>query len=479
MVRLRGVVTVVAVGVALAIATGCAGSVPSIALPSASGNPPVSVPPADEPVPGGSPVVGPSAAVSLPPVAEPSPSVSAVPPRPPSPRPTAVPTTWSEPEVVRSGECAGLSALIDAAGDRHVAAVCDGGIRYLASSARGAWTETPFIPPVNRVELDPILALDGDELWVAYSRLAPVDGGCGDDGLDDIGVYTRFRHLPSGTWSEPVQIGGRADRVQAFRVVDGVRHLTITTDNGAGPIYYETQAGPVVSQVMIPEAISTTLRVGDDGYARVAWTTGHALRYARIDGAHLSTITVAGTDRTYLQAPSLVLGPGDRAYLLWLQNTDGGGGCAGPESGPLDGVYVATDAGGRWTSTRLSARPSQGSLSLDAATGRLDAVVSNEGTMTRYSSRDGASWTSSRIPGTTAMGSPVVRVDPTTGRLGLFVIPWSDSSGIVASQGPEDARVSPPETDYHVGDRACARARQPALPVPNWRSPASPSPGMM
>ena len=360
------------------------------------------------------------------PITLPSETVSPTPHASPRPAPAAV-AAWSKPALIRRGPCSSLTAAIDTAGHYHVAAVCDGGIRYLTSDDGKAWKETSFVPPIDRLEVDPQLTLDGDTVYLAYNRLAPTDGGCGDDGLRDIGVYTRSRHLPNGSWSSPVRVGGKADRVQSFRVDDGVLHLTITTDDGSGPLYYESQAGLVVSELLIPNAVSTSLRVGDDGHPRIAYATGHAIRYARVDGGKLAIETVAATDNTNLTSPSLVLGPGDRAYMIWTQTTDGGGGCVSPEPGPLDGLYFGTDASGRWTTTRLSRTPGEASLTLDLSSGRVEVVVKNGPLLTEFSSVDGDSWASRKIPGTESMGNAVIRANPNTHGNGIFALKWDEN----------------------------------------------------
>jgi hypothetical protein len=206
-------------------------------------------------------------------------------------------------------------------------------------------------------------------------------------------------------------------------VSDGVIHLTVIANESAGPLYYESQSGPNIAKVLIPDAVTTSLRVGDDGHARVAFATGHAIRYARADGTKLSTTTVAASTETYLQSPSLVLGPGDHAYMVWTQNADGGGGCAGPDPSPVDGVYFATDASGSWKTTRLTATPGEASLTLDPSSGRLEVVV-NDGTLTQYESAGGNEWTSTEMPGTTGLINPLIRQNPVTGSVNVMALDY-------------------------------------------------------
>ena len=360
------------------IAAACSAATPSSPVPSPTASTTVTIP---------------TAAPS--PTSTPQPTAAAS--ETPAPTPSSVAASWSKPTVISKGECDNLTATIDPVGRYHVAAVCNERIRYLTSADGIDWIETSFVPPLRRLESDPQLALDGDRLYLAYSLLAPKDGGCGASGLTDVGVYTRWIKPPNGSWSDPVRIGAIGDRVQSFRVADGVQHLTVTAGDGGGPLYYESQSGSNFSKVAIPGAVTTSLRVGDDGHARIAYATGHAIRYARVSGTQLSITTVAVETETFLKWPSLVLGPGDHAYLVWSQDTFGEGGCAGPDPGPLDGIYFATDASGRWKTTRLTKMPAQPSLTLDPATGRIEVVLTDENGMTQYESTGGDQWTSTTI----------------------------------------------------------------------------------
>jgi hypothetical protein len=404
-----------ALAAVLTIATGCAATPASIAPP-----------------PGGSVAVVPGSSVGDDLGLSPEPSPLPPPTTPtvhPSPPPTPAPITWSKPTLIRQGECGDMTAAIDSAGRYHVAAVCDGGIRYLTSSDGIDWKETSFVQPIDRLEVGPQVTLDGDTVYIAYTRLAPVDGGCGDDGLEDLGVYTRSRNLPDGTWTDPVRVGHKGDHLQSFRVANAVLHLTVSSQDGAGPIFYESQNGPVFTEVLIPHAVSTSLRIGDDGHPRIAYATGHSIRFARVDGAKLVVKTVAASDETNLMGPSLVLGPGDRAYMVWMQTTDGGGGCVGPDPGPLDGVYFGTDASGAWKTTRLSPEPNGASLTLDPSSGRIDVVIPDGPHLTRFSSFGGTTWTSARIAGTAGMYAGAIRVNPLTHGLSLFTFD-ADDTGI-------------------------------------------------
>ncbi len=308
--------------------------------------------------------------------------------------------------------------------------MCKDSISYLVSVDGRSWTETVFDPPAHRFEVEPQLAVDGDTVYLAYSRLAPSDGGCGDDGLRDVGVYVRSRHLPGGAWSKPHRVGREGDRLQTFRVVDGVFYLTITAADGES-VLYESQSGGTVSRIRIPKAIGASVRVGDDGHARIAYSTGGSIRYARVNGGRLSIKTIAKSDKTSLVEPSLVLGAGDRAYVMWTQTTyPPGSGCAGPDPGPLDGTYVGTDASGHWVSKRITRSTGETAFTIDPSTGRLHALVDTD-SMTYYTGTVGKHLTPKKLASTKNMGNAVIRMDP-TGRLVVFAIRWEKGIYVIS-----------------------------------------------
>ena len=316
-----------------------------------------------------------------------------------------------------------MSAAIDESGRSHVAALCDGGIRYLTSIDRISWDQVSFVPGIDTFDVDPRVAVDGTTVYVASSLLAPEDGGCGDDGLRDVGVFVRSRATSDSAWSDPIRIGSEGDRVQAFRVANGVIHLTVTNDDGRST-FYQSKSASGSTRIGIPDAISTSLRVGDDDRARIAYVTDHAIRYGVVEGKALTTTTIAETSKTFFRRPSLILGPGDRGAIVWTQTTDSGGGCVGPEPGPLDGTYVAIEGASGWSVQRITKSQGQTSLTLDPDSGRTEAVVAggtDAGVVLFTKTRD--DWASEEIPadvGGGYVGYPVLRHDPATGALVLF-----------------------------------------------------------
>ena len=205
--------------------------------------------PAASGAPSGSPVVvssdGPAESpVPSAPLASPDPSPSTpVPSADPTASPTPVPATsrvWTKPVAVAGLDgCSSVVAAIDGSGTRHLAATCGeaGALRYATSRDGTAWTVTKLAPPAGRRELDPQLAFSGSTLYLAVTRVALEEGGCGDDGLADLGVWVRSRSLPSGDWSEPTRIGVAGDHLQAFRTSGSTLHATVSNE-ADGKIHY-------------------------------------------------------------------------------------------------------------------------------------------------------------------------------------------------------------------------------------------------
>ncbi len=382
---------------ALIFATIACSASPAI---SPSANPPSPTPPAPSGEP--SPVTSPSAAPSGP--VKPSPSARPVDP---------VVATWSKPQTVGPpGQCQELSVVIDSAGGRHIAAACDARIHYSVQAGRD-WNTTEFKPPAKRDEYDPQLAFDGGLLYLAYTRIAVEEGGCGDSGLRDVGVFYRTRSLPDGAWSEPRQLGAVADHIQSFRVVDGTIHATVSNE-ADDQTYYETLEGTALKRHEIPKATGdVALRIGDDGRARVAYEADGALWYGTFTGADLATKKIPGSDNGY--GPVLVLGAASEPYLLWHRGYHGAG-CTYPDPGPKDGTYLSTLVDNSWHSEHVSTREGAMSLTLDVKAERVHALIDAPDGMTHISRIGGESWAKKALFDRHT-SSAVIRLDPRTGAL--------------------------------------------------------------
>jgi hypothetical protein len=358
----------------------------------------------------------PSNAPSTPPAATPAA------PAPSIPAPGAR-TAWSAPVTVPGLDgCYAVVAAVDDKGRDHIAATCTNGngseLRYSDSSNGQSWATAVLKAPAGRYELDPQLALDGTKLYLAYTRVAPTDGGCGDDGLTDVGVYIRTRTLPSGAWSDPKRIGAVGDHLQSFRVNGSSFHATVTTDNDVATMY-EIQTGDTLRRYTIGDAAGqTSLRVGDDGKGRIAYESSKGIAYGMVAGDRFASSTIPNSTNGW--NPILALGPGNLAYVVWNRSYHGIG-CAGPGDQPEDGTYFATNAGGTWASSRVTPQVGGASLTIDAATGEVNVVVVSGGSagprLIRFHRAPGAtSWAHETVM-QGAAGSPVIRADPKTGAL--------------------------------------------------------------
>lgn len=403
---------------------------PGLLVPSPSGEilEPVAPTPATSPLP---PTPAPTATPepSRPATGDAVPVRPAVPERPAPP----IPKRWSRARVVLQSACSTPTATVDATGRFHVAASCGTRIRYASSRDGKTWRTATFARPAGHRDVGPQIVVDGTTLYIAFTRVRETDGSCGDDGLKDIGVYYRSRSLPSGGWSKQVRLGAAGDHLHAFRVVDGVMHETYTSRDGRGPLRYGRIARGASLSLEIPGAIETSLRVGDDGSARIAYSTGDTIRYAivRPDGELSSRTVFKGRDMRLL-APSLNLGPGDRAYLAWTASGLHDGGCADVEE-PVakPGTYFGTDGSGTWRVRRISKVVTPPALTVDVDTGRVYVALSTDSgirLMTRLAS---GRWSGTRIARLRQMGDLVLRRDAVTGRLLLVGV---RSTGSEATQ---------------------------------------------
>jgi hypothetical protein len=379
------------------------------------------------------PVVVPSA----PPSTDPSPSAPADAGSPdpsivvPTPSPTpAAPAVWSRPSKPIAGlsSCEWITTVIDGNGTAHLAAACSpiefSEIRYAVATGPGHWTTATFAPPAERFETAPQLAVDGSTLYLAYTRLARTDGGCGDNGLQDVGVYYRTRSLPSGDWSGPRSLGTTRDELESFRVRDGVIHATVFNDNSNATAYVTSASGG--SRVTIGSAVgSTSLRIGDDGAPRIAFE-GKGIEYGRISAGAGSFKAIPNSARGW--DPVLVLEPGNVADVLWSKSYHGGG-CAEPDPLPEDGTYFSTDAGGSWQTVKLSKAVGGTSLTVDPATGGIHAVLSDFDSIVAFDRSPGGTWTHQKVVSGGAT-SPVIRQSPTTGSLLLAFAVHGENGGV-------------------------------------------------
>lgn len=334
----------------------------------------------------------------------------------PTPTPRYRPVRWStKPHVIFDSGCSSIVATIDDASTFHVAGVCSGGIGYASSTDGETWKTSTFAPPADIFEVDPQLAADGATLYLGYTRLRPVEQDTCSGGFvneDPAGIYYRTRTLPSGRWSKPTRFRGDGDHLQSFRVIDGVIHATFQGGRGNGVVSY---ASSTTDDIAIPGAEATSLRVGDDGRPRIAFTGGGSVGYAVVTGnGRLKTTTIFSADDVEMGSPVLVLGADDRAFVSWAAWPRPG--CEAPEP-THDGTWFATDVEGTWAVKRLSKDIGTASLVIDVATGRLHATY-NDRRGVRYVTRAGdGTWSGSRPAFPDGFQASVIRRDPASGRL--------------------------------------------------------------
>jgi hypothetical protein len=331
---------------------------------------------------------------------------------------------WSKPITIPGlAGCTSATIAIDGDGTSHVAATCNAPnslleVRYASSTDGVHWTSRAFSRPAHRLEQDAQLALDGSTLYFASTLQAMTDGGCGDDGLTDVGVYLRTRSLPSGQWSAPQRIGEPNDRLDAFRVAAGVVHATVTSDDGTKS-WYERLVGGSLQRLLIGDAAGPiALRVGDDGLARVAYEGAGTIRFGTVDGEGVNAATIPGSDNGF--DPIFVLEPGNVADVLWNRG-DHGAGCAGGGPDPKDGTYFATNAGGTWKTTRLSKNLGAAALTADPSSGDLIALVDELGGVRTYRSADRSTWTHETVADGD-IWSATLRVNPANGEQVLVYV---------------------------------------------------------
>jgi len=390
--------------VALAAMTGIGGV---LAVEAATGSRPGSGPAASEAG------IDPPDGTAAPPGSRPSPSASqaVVPSTRPTPSPTPAPPwkpAWSKPSVVDKEPCGSFAVGIDSRSRTHVV---DCGIRYSVTSGGGRWTTTSLGDPKAQ---EPLIAFDGNQAYIAYWRLLPWDPDTcgGDQPGPSAGVYFRRRTLPDGAWSKAISFGKRGDHVEAFRVDGGVVHAIVSNDISGRTFYVRATQNPVVSArhgIAADGAVS--LRVGDDGRARVAYWGGGSLRYGTFNGSGFSTSKVS---RGPTNGPAvLALGAGNQPHVVYTI-FPAPEGCGDTAKISRAGTYYATIVGGRWTSQRITKEHDLPSLALDPRSGRVHVLVGN----TLYTKDPNRSWTSARLP--KGVDAPVMRLDPATGNL-LFV----------------------------------------------------------
>ena len=346
---------------------------------------------------------------------------------------------WSGPGLVgRGGDCLQPQAAIDEDGGFHVAAACGSGVTYWTKSG-SSWSTTRLGRPTSAIDSGPQITIDGRTLYVAFSR-NPAEG-CGAD--LDAGVYYRTRTLPDGSWSPARFIGKLQDRLQSFRVVGGSVHATITSIEGEA--IYETTASGVLKRYAIPGATGlSSLRIGSDGRARIAYEAEDSLRYAAFAGSRLASSAIPGTlGRDGY--PVLVLDAGNHAHLVWERMTRRPmtRGCSDidpPPDPPDNGTYYVTNASGAWTPSaarRITSNVGTASLTLDVVSGRVHVLLGiSNGGVRYYTKTATGSWSGEWLSSARSSGVAIRLDQPRARLLAVYARFGAASNGIYALTKP-------------------------------------------
>ena len=316
---------------------------------------------------------------------------------------------WSGPRTLgTSAACDEVSATTDADGATFVAAVCDTYVR-VSSATSGAWTTVQFGHPQGW-DLAPRLALDGARLYVAFTRAetreSSVEPGLGGD--FPIGVYYRWRDLPSGSWSKLVRLGNAGDVLESFRVVEGLIHATVAgwdaaTEETRDAVIFETTASGRLKRYPLSDATRgdfgpwaahlSSLQVGTDGRARIVYEGERGLRYATFMGSGFARSAISGTASSD-RCPQLALDADNQAHVVWI-NTTHPLTCDPDEPSSQAGTYYATNTSGAWGADpsarvrRVTGNVGRTSLTLDPASGRPHLIVGGEFGVKYYSPGSG------------------------------------------------------------------------------------------
>jgi hypothetical protein len=342
--------------------------------------------------------------------------------------PPAKPVAWADPKAVDLLEgCLSVVPTVDADGGIHLAAACEDGLRYATTRDGSRWTGDKFATPAGRDDIDPQVAVSGDTVIFAFSRTAPEEGGCGDDGMTDLGVYVRTRKLDQDVWSPATRVGAAGDRLQSIRYVDGTIHATVV--DSAGKPWYERVAGGDAKRFRLNGATgAAAVRVGNDGVARVVFESADGLRLATVGGSSDQQVTIPDTKDGL--APSFVLGTDSTAYVLWTRN-NALGGCAEPDPIPSNGTYFSSNLGSAWTTEKLSDRLGVATLTVDPGTSELHAIVGDFAKVEYLHKTVLGKWTKGAALPIVGNGSSFgIRQNPVSGDLFVvYVMESSDTDG--------------------------------------------------
>jgi hypothetical protein len=198
-------------------------------------------------------------------------------------------------------------------------------------------------------------------------------------------------------------------------------------------VYETDDGGSLVRKGLKGVDGGPSLRVGNDGKARVAYVNARdgSIRLVTTDGTETTSTVVA--DQGKLENPLLVLGPGNQPHLIWTRFATADEGCGGTSGGlsPM-GTYYATLVDGAWKAERITKAIGPMSFVLDTDTGAVHVVVKEErdgragNRLTHYERAPAGGWTATPIEALVE-GTFMLRLDEADGTL---VVAYEDGKVI-------------------------------------------------
>ena len=346
---------------------------------------------------------------------------------------------WSAPAAAGAlAGCADVSLALDANGARHIAAECGSTIRYL-TNASGTWVTTNFGHPANRVDRAPKIAIDGEQIYVAYTRGAPEFCGIGSTT-----VYYRTRALEGGAWSSPIKLGNTGDRLYSFAVHDLVVHATVSSTGG---LQYETTSSGDLERYILPGGFGpSSVAVGTDGVPRLVYVTGGLMRYAIFHGSGVEWQAIPGISAAFGR-PQLALDADNRAHVIYgfgpirQQDALRGPLCGLDLDSPLDGTYYVTNKTGEWTpgsNRRFTRNLGADALVVNQASGSVHVLIGGREDVKYYTKTATGSWSGVTISGQDAE-DVALALNGSSGQLVAaysLVLPDGDPGGLLTLTKP-------------------------------------------
>lgn len=259
------------------------------------------------------------------------------------------PAAWSTPHRIATARFRDVSMALDPDGHLHIAAIKGEGTLVYLTDRSGSFVSHRVAAPVSvggELELwqAPSLALDEqDRVSIAAVR---VSAGTGCDCTEGVFLFSDKGRARGTFPATGTRIAGRNAHDPTIKTVDGHIHLVFrrgaeyaeTPPPGDGEVWYRTNAsGPWTNELVagdMPGSPVPVFRLGEDGTAWIAWSTGrvHLASSTTTTGGFHSTVspespTHAGGLSMAMSSwdrPQVAMSDADTAYLQYFGPGDGG-----------------------------------------------------------------------------------------------------------------------------------------------------------